>query len=312
MCTLLEDLPNELIIEVFYYVRIQDLTVSFWNLNKRFNGLIRSIRSLSLILTKNHTYQGIILPQQIIRIVIVTLDNINLNPFVNLRSLFLNLATENHLKQIKSDILPNLVYLSLPLSFDPRSTRPLACEVFSNRFQSLRYADLGIIAMPTNSSWTQSPSLRSIHIFSPNINIVPIILQSCPKLTHFQVRITEEHQLDINSLPMISNHPLKHFVFLQPQNSTFVFDIANIIYLLPNIKRIDLRLCTRSFVDLIRLISKYLTYLNSFDCHIIEYPNKDELIGINMLRNIHPSYYGIQCTLREDCFCLYSSKKLKH
>ncbi|CAF4261692.1 unnamed protein product, partial [Rotaria sp. Silwood2] len=136
-----------------------------------------------------------------------------------------------------------------------------------------------------------------------------LILQSCIQLTHFEVRITSEHPLDISSLPIIFNHPLKQFIFLQSQNSTFVYDIANIIYLIPNIKRIDVRLCTRSFIDLIKLISKYFNDLKNFHCHIIEYPNKDENIDINILRNIHPCYSGIQCTLREDCFCLYTSKK---
>jgi len=220
------------------------------------------------------------------------------------------MANENHLKQIRSDILPNLVYLSIPISFDFRLTKQLASEVFSNQFTFLYYIDLRIVNMPELLSWSQSPSLRSIHIFSPNINIIPLILQSCTQLTHFQVRITDEHNLDMSSLPIISNHPLKDFLFIQSQTSTFVFDIANIFYLIPNIKRIDLRLCTRSFIDLIKLISKSFLNLTRFNCHIIEYPNKDENIDINVIRNIHSCYSGIQCTLREDCFCLYASKQM--
>jgi len=308
MLTLLEHLPNELIIEIFDYTKIGDLVFGFWNLNKRFNQLIHSLKYLSLILTKNETYENILFSQQIIRIVIVTLDNINLNPFINLRSLIVNWGNENHLEQIRSNILPNLVYLSLSISFDFLSTKQMASEVFSNRFSSLRYADLGKIDMSSSSSWSQSPSLRSLIIVSPNINIIPLILQSCPQLTHFQIRITDKYDLDISSLPIISNHPLKQFIFIQSQTSTFVFNIAKILYLIPNIKQIDLRLCTRSFIDLIQLISKYFIYLNRFDCHIIEYPNKDEIIDINLLRNIHSCYSCIQCTLREDCFCLYTTK----
>jgi hypothetical protein len=308
MSTLLEDLPNELIIEIFDYTKIADLSFGFWNLNKRFNQLIHSLKYLSLVLTKNETYKNILLPQQIIRIVIVTLDNINLNPFINLRTLILNWANEYHLKQIQSNILPNLIYLSISISFDYQSTKQLASEVFSNRFTSLRYADLGKIDMPNFSSWSQSPSLRSVVITSPNINIIPLILHSCLQLTHFQIRIIDEHILDISSLPIIINHPLKQFIFIQSQTSTFVFDIINILYLIPNIKRLDLRLCTRSFIDLIKFISNFFIYLNRFDCHIIEYPNKDENIDINIIRNIHPCYSYMQCTLREDCFCLYTTK----
>ncbi|CAF3919871.1 unnamed protein product [Rotaria magnacalcarata] len=298
MRSVLENLPNELIIEIFGYSKIRDLSFGLWNLNKRFNALIRSLKYLSLILTKDCTSEELLFSEQIIRMVIVTLESINLNPFINLRSLVLNLATENHLKQIQSIVLPNLVYLSLPLSFDSRSTKQLASEVFSNRFSSLRFADLGVIDMPSNLSWSQSPSLRSIRIFSPNINIIPLILQSCTQLTHFQVRITGEHPLDIPSLPIISNHPLKQFIFLQAQHSTIAFNIANIIYLIPNVKQLDLRLCTISFIDLIKLISKYLIKLNRFDCHIIEFPNKDETIDINVLRKIHPCYSGIQYLIK--------------
>jgi hypothetical protein len=311
MNTLLEDLPNELILELFNYTKIRDLSYAFWNLNQRFNQLIRSLKYLSLVLTQNDTYESYLFSQQIIRIVIVTLENISLNPFINLRSLILNWANENHLKQIRSEILPNLVFLSLPVSFDFRSTKHLASEVFSNRFSFLRYADLGIIDIPDHSSWSQSLSLRSLKIFSPNINIIPLILQSCIKLTHFQVRIIGEHDLNIPSLPILSNHPLKQFTFIQSHSSIFVFDISNILYLAPNIKQLDLRLCTRSFIDLIKFISKNLNCLKTFDCHIIEYPNKDENIDINILRNIHPCFTCLQCTLREDCFCLYTSKKTK-
>jgi len=311
MSTLLEDLPNELIIEIFNYTKIRDLLFTFWNLNIRFNQLIHSLKYLSLVLTKNETYENILFPQQIVRIVIVTLDNINLSSFINLRTLILNLANENHLKQIQSDILPNLIYLSLSISFDFQSKEQLTSEIFSNRFSSLRYADLGKIAMPNFLSWSESPSLRSILIVSLNINIIPLILQSCPQLTHFRVQIIDEHALDLSSLPIISNHQLKKIIFIQSPTSKFVFDILNILYLIPNVKQIDLRLCTRSFIDLIKLISKNFIYLNRFDCHIIEYPNKDENININIIRNIHSCYSCIQCTLREDNFCLYTTNRLK-
>ena len=312
MFTLLEDLPNELILEIFDYTKIRDLFIAFWNLNIRFNRLICSLQNLSLILTKNDIGESLLFSHQIIRLVIVTLDNINLTPFINLRSLILNWANENHLKQIRSDLLPNLIYLSIPISIDIRSTKQLATEVFSNRFSSLHYADLGIIDMPELFSWSQSPSLRSINITSPNINIIPLILQSSPQLTQLQIRLIGEHILDISSLPLISNHPLKQFTFLQTQNSLFVYDITNLFILIPNIKRLDLRLCTRSFIDLIQIIAQYFISLIRFDCHIIESPNTDEHIDINKIRRIHPCYTCIQCTLREDCFCLYTSKQIKN
>lgn len=309
MSTLLENLPNELIMEIFEYTKIQDLAIAFWNLNQRFNQLLKSLKYLSLIITKSQSYESFLFSQQIIRLVIVTLDNIHLKSFINLRTLILNWADENQLKQIQSNILPNLIYLSIAISLSFSSKQQITSDVFSNQYPSLRYADLGKIDMSTISSWSQSPSLRSISILSPNINIIPLILQSCPQLIYFKVAINDEQDLDLLSLPLILNHSLKQLIFIQSPNSTFVFNITKILYLIPYLKRIDLRLCTRSFIDLIQFISKYFNYLKEFSCHIIEYPNKDENIDINFLRNIHPCYSSIQYTLREDYFCLYITKK---
>ncbi|CAF3849172.1 unnamed protein product [Adineta steineri] len=307
MITSLEDLSNEVFLEIFDYVKIHDLAYGFWNLNKRLNQLIRSLKNLSLIIKKENTYESIVFSQQIIRIVIVTLANIELNPFSNLRSLTLNMANENHLKQIRSDILPNLVYLSIPISFDFQLTKQLASEIFSNCFTSLRYTDLRIVNMPDFLSWSQCSSLRSIHLFSPNINIIPLILQTCTQLTYFGIRITNEHRLKIFSLPNISNHPLKEFIFIQPRNSTFIFDIESIFPLMPNLKRLDLQLYTTSFIDLIELISKSFRNLVCFNCYIMEYRNKDEIIDIYKIRNIHSSYFNIKYILREHDSCLYTT-----
>lgn len=311
MLTLYEDLPNELIIEIFTYTSTHDIGKGFWNLNQRFNQLIKSLQYLSLVINKYPINEWFLFHKQIIRLVIVTLNNISYESCRNLRTLKLNLANENHLKQIQSKNFPNLIYLSITISFDYSLTKQITSDVFSNQFQSLRYADLGKIDMSTLSSWSQTPSLRSITILSPNINIIPSILQSCPQLIYFKVGINDELDLDLLSLTNLSNHPLKQFIFIQPSNSKFTFNITKLFYLIPNLKSIDLRLCTRSFIDLIEFLSKFMIYLKKFSCSIIEYPNKHENIDIKFLRNIHQCYSSIQHTLREDSFCLYTTKTIK-
>lgn len=309
MPSVFEDLPNEILFEIFEYTQLIDLAQGFWDLNQRLNRLIRSLQFLSLRLTQSRTYESIFFAQQIIRLVIVTLDRITLQIFPNLRTLIINWGQDDHLKEIRSEFLPNLVYLSLPLTFNPSSTVALTTEVFSNRFTQLRYVDLGRICLPLHSSWSQSPSLRSIKLVCLNINIIPRILRACLQLTHLQARIHGEHELDLSSLPILINHPLKHFIFHQPTTSTFVFDLTQIFSLTPNIQRLDLRLCTRSFVDLLGFLAEHLLELVRFTCHIIEYPNKEKHLEIDFLRNLHRSYHFIQCTLREDCFCLYTTTK---
>lgn len=305
MITLLEDLPNEILLGIFDYTRLIDLYRIFWNLNQRFNRLIRSLKCLSLRLTQSETDEGIFFAQQIARLVIVTLAPISLQPFPNLRSLIINWANENHLKAIRPESLPHLTYLSLPMSFSPSSTIVLASHVFTNGFPALRYADLGKVSFPVYSTWTSSPSLRSIKILCTNINILPLILHICPQLTHLQVRTQGEDELDLNSLSLIINHPLTQLIFIQSFNTTYVFDITKILSCLPRIKQLDLRLNTRSLIDLLQFIAGNLPDLTHFNCHIIEYPNQVE----HVWGNIHPCFRSIQRTVREDSFCLYTKQQ---
>ncbi|CAF3496369.1 unnamed protein product, partial [Rotaria sp. Silwood2] len=46
MSTQLEPLPNELLNDVFIYFDISNLHHSFWEINQRFNNLLRSLKFL--------------------------------------------------------------------------------------------------------------------------------------------------------------------------------------------------------------------------------------------------------------------------
>ncbi|CAF4128831.1 unnamed protein product, partial [Rotaria sp. Silwood1] len=54
MSTRLESLPNELLIDVFTYFDISNLYHSFWGINQRFNNLVRTMKSFSLIINNNN------------------------------------------------------------------------------------------------------------------------------------------------------------------------------------------------------------------------------------------------------------------
>lgn len=308
MITLLEDLPNEILLGIFDYTRLIDLYRAFTHLNQRFNRLIQSLQCLSLRLTQSETDEGTFFAQQIARLVIVTLHPISLQSFPNLRILIINWGNENHLQEIRPEWFPHLIFLSLPLSFNPTATITLASDIFNDRFPALRYADLGKISLPLHSTWTLSSSLRSIKILCTNVNILPLILHVCPQLTHIQVRIQGEDELNLNFLSLMINHPLTHFIFNQSLNTTHVIDITQILSCLPHIKYLDLLVYTRSLIDLLEFIAKNLPDLIHFNCHIIEYSNQSEEIW----RDIHPCFRTIQRTVREDSFCLYTNQPINH
>lgn len=302
MISCFEQLPNELIINIFDYMKIADLVEIFSNLNSRFKQLFQSYKNINLILYRNQTYDKQISSEQIIRLVIVTLDHIDLTKFSQIRSLKLNLANENHLQQIQADRFPHLTYLSISPTFSSQSTQVIVQQIFSNKFSHLRYADLGQIDTPL--SYSQVPSLRSLVLITQNINFISLILQICLQLTHLQIKITGNDQYnEIHS--NLVNHPLKQLIFLQARQSTCIWNMKSICLLMPNLKSIHFSLCTRTFLNLAEDLVKSYPFLRKFSCQILEYPNENS--SIEQIRKLHACFSSIQCTQRQDQFCFYST-----
>ncbi|CAF3968940.1 unnamed protein product [Rotaria sp. Silwood1] len=187
MSTRLESLPNELLIDVFTYFDISNLYHSFWGINQRFNNLVRTMKSFSLIINNNNLLSIEICPQQILRLKIETSQYIDLSQFINLTSLELCRASQNQLEQIRSDIMPNLTYLTISTPFHISLPLELIQEIFSNNFHSLHYAHLSRFDIFENFSKFQSFSLHSLYITCTDSNIIPLVLQACPNLVSFHI-----------------------------------------------------------------------------------------------------------------------------
>ena len=143
MFTRLEDLPNELFLEIFSYVKFTDLAGGLWNLNQRVNSLIRALKYISLVITKRSQLTGD-LPfssNQIVRLVVVLWDQVLcLNQFDHVRSLIFNLADDSHLRQVRAEHFPRLEYLSILTPFNREALDNIAGDIFSNRYAMLRRA----------------------------------------------------------------------------------------------------------------------------------------------------------------------------
>ena len=291
MSSLLEDLPNELFLDIFQYIDTRDLYQGFWGLNIRFNNILQSLNNLSLVIEKNDSSLITIFASQIVRLEINTWHEIDLKQFINLKSLKLCHTTRNHVNKIRPNILPNLVYLSISLSFDFWSSTQLAQDVFSNGFPFLRHADLGRVDIPYTFSWSLSPNLYSVSVCSRDPIIVPLILAACPCLHNLQVQIFgESHRIDLPSLRL--NHPLKQFILTDSYGILSLDDINYILTYVPNIHTIQLTLFEISFTRLAHILINCLQKLNRFDCYINESTDFDD---INSIRDIHSCFNRIQC-----------------
>ena len=117
MITRFEDLSNEVLVNIFNYVGSQQVYNAFRDFNSRLNHLLSSIKNMQLILDEEEDKEIIAslcahvgFPQ------VNTWDEIDFHEFCNLFALVLSRPSPTQLKQIRVEIMSNLIYLSLSTS----------------------------------------------------------------------------------------------------------------------------------------------------------------------------------------------------
>jgi hypothetical protein len=292
-----EDLCNELLLDIFDYINPRHLYFTFGNLNSRLNNLFASVKHLQLIVDGEENNEIITsLAHHIARLKVNTWDEIDLNGFCNLYSLILTRPSPIQLKQIRADTMPKLIYLSLFSNVFFSSPQQLICDAFSNRFSYLLWARLGHIDSAFDPlQWSQSISLRYLHIGCCHTTMIPFVLLSCPRLERLHVDILRRGEKLILSPPIIDNHPLRQFILRDYCRSVLYNDINTLLTYIPNTRKIELKFnCNTPFISLARRLSDCLSHLRKFDCDITEFPI-DSTTNLTAIQQIHPCFCHIAC-----------------
>ncbi|CAF0912146.1 unnamed protein product [Adineta steineri] len=295
----IESLPNEILLDLFEYIDIKDLFYGFYGLNKRLNYLLQSLKKLSLNLERNESRLIQLFSNQINRLVVNTWQDIDLKQFPYLQSLILHQITGNQLRQIRSEYMPNLIYLSTS-SIPEFSLMPqLAQRIFSNEMPSIRSVDLGLVHVPHLRTWLQSSSLYSVSVHCTNPTLIAFILASSPCLVYLHIQFLNDTISIFHNSPVILNHPLKQFCLSDPYHKLSFNHVYTILALIPNVKRIQLNfLCKVPFIRFIQSLLNRLRYLKRFDCNIDD-ASQDKQTNIDIIRQFHPCFSKIQCSTNE-------------
>ena len=308
--TRFEDLPNELLFDLFNYLILEDLHRAFSDLNYRLTNLLLSRYNVSLIFDENTDPLLIKLYGfEIMQLTIGTSKDCNLNEFVNLRSLILCNRNLKHIKQIQPEILPNLVYLSFKLKSDFKPPNGLVDDIFSNRFPKLRYVNLGCIENRPSKTWSVSPFLQILLIRCDQSMIIRDILTSCPNLKHFQLHILCISNNIINSTSSFI-HSLERFTLWSDKFELTLDLIDNLLSYMPNLKHLYLQTKFRvPFIQLITNLCNRLHYLIRFDCFIKELLIKNERIGtLNDVHQISSCFNRVKCIKENDDFRIFATE----
>lgn len=192
MCSTLECLSNDLLINLFQYFHTRELCQIFFNLNYRFNQLIQSINYLQLTIssTDDCLHLQDLFPS-IRSLIIIGNVNVNLERFVNLHRLVLHSPSSEFLDQFQNLSL-RLEHLSIPDILFGMS--PIFERIFSNQYFHLKSCHLfGFETIETIGQWTQISSLRFLQIGFIDYHVYKAILSACPNLYSFKLQIFQSY-----------------------------------------------------------------------------------------------------------------------
>ncbi|CAF3000021.1 unnamed protein product [Rotaria sp. Silwood2] len=199
---MLEHFSNELLIEIFEYLSVQDLYNGFYDLNIRFTSILASLTNLWGKLASN---KDALLPAFRFFASCITMldvdyeDPIDLSLFHAIRSL--RLAREPDCGISYSILaLSNLerLYVTNHSSMIFEAKNPLSAFVFGNYFPRLHTCQLSQVKLNKDYKWSIVPSLRSLCISTDDILVYTQILQSCPSLDQLCIEFTN-HKCMVSS-----------------------------------------------------------------------------------------------------------------
>ncbi|CAF0918783.1 unnamed protein product [Adineta ricciae] len=181
-----EDLPNEILLDVFQYFDARDLFQLFYQLNTRLNNLLKSSQQLNLIFhmqifADNQINDLHLFPHFTHTLIVGRAILIDLNQFRNIRSLKLECPLKRVLSQLTSQNLPYLEHLSV------------------SHLDTLTTAD----------EWTSLPSLRTLRISRITLVVYHAILKACQHLHSLELAM---FSCDDSTLNIESHSRLKRLV----------------------------------------------------------------------------------------------------
>lgn len=305
----LEDLPNEIFLEIFDYL---DLFHGFIGLNQRLNDLLRILPNLSLYLQQIQPKLIELFAHRITRLMVDTWQQIDFQQFPSLKSLIFHQMSLNHFRQIRWELMPNLLYLSTVNVPQLTLMNPLAKQIFSNALPSVRSINFGLVQTPLYNSWSQSPSLSSISIHSRDPTLILFILHSCPNLISLHVYFQMDTIAIFHSAPKITHHPLREFHLFDPYHRLLFNHIHTILVSIPYLRKIYLNCSFKiPFIRFARSLINRLPDLQSFHC-LIDDTSSDKSTPIEIIQQLHRCFRTIHHSTIEFHFRTFQTDYQRH
>jgi hypothetical protein len=311
----LDDLPNEILFEIFDYMYIHDLIRAFYNLNNRFNSILFSSNIHLRILYPDDLENNSINQKLLVNFIInqryisrLRLTNDKNIPdhrsikFSHIRSLILDTPTSKIIEIITPKIFPRLEYLRIGYYTSAKSQlNKLHQSIFSNAFPLLQKCSLNNVN--DNNIWTGSPSIRILGICSNNPRtVVERVLFASPHLSSLHLFLTWPSAHSILDEQIIEQHSNLQYLKLHLSGCWTLEKLDSFLAYIPTIQILNLRSSyfdsymiqfQWNFKQLAYIFLCRLPNLCYFDCEFIFYQGQ-KLIDLKNISSFHSCFNRIK------------------
>lgn len=309
----IEDLPDELLLDIFFYLSPIDLFLSFAYLNHRFDSILCDQSIQLAIQITNHNYTKIDYFAKYFTHLYISTDQIDIRYFNNIRSLTLGPSprpTDDLLNQLVDQPLRYFPYLTQltvyqPLStwYSPPSVR-LWTQIFTNRFSSqLKRCSLPgrLFAIPTTCFYCRS--LRGLSIGGCSLRDLPALLSALPNLKYLATDVWGIS--DKTNLSSYQHFNLSHLCIQFKQQTIVLEEIRCLLSYVPCLKIFTIQGPRKHEIFNIdywhEVLISQLEYLKTFFCTIrLSDTNENEKLDINYIREYNSLFSQMILYRRND------------
>ncbi|CAF0932519.1 unnamed protein product [Rotaria sp. Silwood1] len=314
MISYLEDLPDELLLDIFSYLSPIDLFVSFSYINNRFNAILcdKSIQ-FGIQITNNNYNKINSFADYFTHIYICNDNDIDIRQFNNVRSLTLGpypKPTDELLNQLVDQpqqyfpyLTQLIVYQPLSTWYSPPSIR-LWTQLFTNQFSSrLKHCSLPgrIFALPT--TYFYCPSLCSLSIGGCSLRDLPILLSTLPNLKFLETDLWGI--ADIKNQSSYHHSNLSHLSIKFNQETIVLEELCCLLLYVPYIKIFTIEGTQKHDIFNIdywyNVFISQFEYLKKFYCTIrLSDSIQNNKIDINYIRKYNKLFSQMKLYRRND------------
>lgn len=310
----LEHLPNEILYEIFDYVKLNDLIHAFYNLNQRFNSVLFSSNIYLRIrypddIEENRIEQKLVINFMLNQRYISRLKlshNRNIPDHRSLkcsyiRSLTIDTPTAKLIEFIIPENFPSLEYLCIGYyKSTKKELNKLHQSIFSNGFPSLKKCSLNNVN--DNQIWTGSPSIQLLGIWSDDpCTVVERVLFASPNLISLQLFLTWPLASSMLNERIIEQHSNLNYLKLHLCGYWTLDKLDSFLAYIPTVKILNLRSSyfdshmigfQWNFKELAYIFVSRLPNLYYFDCEFIF--RNVKTIDCESICSLHPCFNRIK------------------